>query len=448
MGGALVEESRETLATPFVTVSSALPTADLPCPADDDAVDLSASAVLDLVMTMPAGPAAVGLLAGITTESLDSFDRVLLVRAWQRQTAFCEGMMLTAVSGVIADAADRWSASDEVAAAARISRPAADRKVSLCRRLTAALPATAAALARGDIGYPHILAVHDETLGLSPRLAHDVEQRALRRATQQTPGQLRSAVRKLVAVADPIGFAERHRRHADAHNVTLDHLGDGVTQLYSTMTTPDAATVKTAVDAWADAHRTQLPGLNIGQRRVAALVSWARHYLTDPTAPLRHGHAPNIDIVIDLPTLLGLAEHAADVPGYGEIPADLARRLAADGSWRRLVTDPTTGHLLDCGRRRYQPSAALRDFLLARERVSSFPGATTPAERCDLDHTEPYQAGGRTDRDNLGPVDRRAHRAKTLFGWALRREPGGATTWTSPTGHRYDNEPHDYRLGP
>jgi hypothetical protein len=62
---------------------------------------------------------------------------------------------------------------------------------------------------------------------------------------------------------------------------------------------------------------------------------------------------------IDLPTLLGLAEHPGEIPGYGIIPAGLARELAADGTWRRLVTDPQTGHLIDCGRTRYRPTQQL-----------------------------------------------------------------------------------------
>jgi hypothetical protein len=100
---------------------------------------------------------------------------------------------------------------------------------------------------------------------------------------------------------------------------------------------------------------------------------------------------------IDLPTLLGLAEHPGEIPGYGIIPAPLARQLAADGTWRRLVADPQTGHLIDCGRTRYRPTQQPTDYLLARERASAFPGSTVPSVRCDIDHAQPYPLGG-TDR--------------------------------------------------
>src|SRR6266542_5750392 len=53
--------------------------------------------------------------------------------------------------------------------------------------------------------------------------------------------------------------------------------------------------------------------------------------------------------VLSMPAtmLMGLTEHSAELAGYGPIPAQVARELAADGTWRRLLTDPATGHLLD-----------------------------------------------------------------------------------------------------
>src|SRR6266511_96609 len=65
--------------------------------------------------------------------------------------------------------------------------------------------------------------------------------------------------------------------------------------------------------------------------------------------------------------LMGLTEHGAELAGYGPIPAQVARELAADGTWRRLLTDPVSGHLLDYGRTTYRPPAALADFIRARD---------------------------------------------------------------------------------
>lgn len=44
---------------------------------------------------------------------------------------------------------------------------------------------------------------------------------------------------------------------------------------------------------------------------------------------------------------------AGDLPGrlvgYGSVDAELARELAADGVWNRLLTDGTSGAVLDVG---------------------------------------------------------------------------------------------------
>jgi hypothetical protein len=101
-----------------------------------------------------------------------------------------------------------------------------------------------------------------------------------------------------------------------------------------------------------------------------------------------------------------------------------------------LVTDPQTGHLIDCGTRRYRPSQALTDYLLARERVSAFPGSTVPSTRCDIDHTTTQV---RTKAVRGGP-------------WASLPSPRPERTAfrpdAPPTGHTYQHRPYDYRLGP
>jgi hypothetical protein len=420
---------------------------EVPDDTGDPALEWSPSRLLDLVESSPAGPSSITTLADLAPRTLNSYDRVRLMREWDRQTAHCQAQRLAAMTAVVDDAADRAFVSHEIAAALHVTRPVADHLVNACRRLARTLPVTARALADGRVTETQAIVISDETGPLTAELAGQVEARLIPNAEFQTAGQFRSSVRKLVAALDPDGFAARHAQQRTQTDVTVPDYGDGVSGLVATMTTPDAAIIKTAVDAWADHHRTMLPETTVAERRCAALVDWATRYLAGPGGPTRHGHRVNIDVIIDLPTLLGLAEHPGEIPGYGIIPAPLARQLAADRSWRRLVTDPQTGHLIDSGRTRYRPSQALTDYLLARERVSSFPGSTTPAARCDIDHTIPHPHGG-TDRDNLGPFDRRAHRVKTTGDSTTQRTPDGTTRWRSPNGHTYTNRPHDYRLGP
>ena len=151
----------------------------------------------------------------------------------------------------------------------------------------------------------------------------------------------------------------------------------------------------------------------------------------------RHHRRPTINVTIDLPTALGLAENPGQLAGYGPIPASIARKIAADGRWKRFITDPITGTLIDYGRETYEPPQDLQDFLIARDRTCRFPGCRQPAHLSDLDHAIPWNEGGTTSANNLGSLCRRHHNLKTHHGWQLINQPDGACTWISPAGHKY-----------
>ena len=151
----------------------------------------------------------------------------------------------------------------------------------------------------------------------------------------------------------------------------------------------------------------------------------------------RHNRRPTINVTIDLPTALGLANNPGQLAGYGPIPATVAREIAADGRWKRFVTDPISGVLLDYGRETYIPPQDLQDFLIARDRTCRFPGCRQPAHLADLDHAIPWEEGGKTSADNLGALCRRHHNLKTHHGWKLTNLADGACNWLSPTGQEY-----------
>ena len=148
-------------------------------------------------------------------------------------------------------------------------------------------------------------------------------------------------------------------------------------------------------------------------------------------------------MTVSAETLLGLDDEPAHLTGYGPITADTARRLAADssGTWRRLLTDPDTGALLDISERRYRPPQRLREYLSARDDVCAFPTCQQPGYRCEPDHTIPFNKGGPTTRDNLALTCRRHNRAKAGTGWSYRHNPDGTFTWTTDTGHHYTTMP-------
>ncbi|CAN2175027.1 HNH nuclease [Candidatus Nanopelagicaceae bacterium] len=150
-----------------------------------------------------------------------------------------------------------------------------------------------------------------------------------------------------------------------------------------------------------------------------------------------HRRSVSVNVTIDLPTLLGLNENPGQLAGYGALPAQIMRALAGEGKWRRFITDPNTGTLLDYGRDSYQPPQDLVDYLIARDRTCRFPGCRQSAARADIDHAEAWEDGGETSAANLGALCRRHHRMKTHGGWKLTSNEDGSCNWESPDGHRY-----------
>ena len=125
------------------------------------------------------------------------------------------------------------------------------------------------------------------------------------------------------------------------------------------------------------------------------------------------------------------------------VPAMTAWALAAGGTWRRLVTDPASGVVIDVGRTRYRPPAGLADLVRARDRACVFPTCQTPAERCDIDHLTAWSQGGTTSLDNLVVLCEAHHRLKHTPGWALTRDnTSGTLSWHTPDKTVYQRHPN------
>jgi hypothetical protein len=226
--------------------------------------------------------------------------------------------------------------------------------------------------------------------------------------------------------------------------VCLTPRDDGMTELWALLPAEGAAAVVTAIDALASVTSANDPRTP-DQRRADALVDLGVAALHDPLLPKAQGMRPSIQITVALSTLLGTDEQPGELASHGPIPASVARRLAADesGTWRRLVTDPVTGQLLDYGQDTYRPPKDLAEFVIARDQTCTFPGCERPARRCDLDHQTPYNKGGSTSSQNMGPLCERHHIGKHEAGWTPTRDEDGSTSWISPTKHVYRSRPPD-----
>ena len=94
----------------------------------------------------------------------------------------------------------------------------------------------------------------------------------------------------------------------------------------------------------------------------------------------------------------------------------------------------------------YRPPPRLREYVTARDVTCRNPVCQQPAWRADLDHTIPYDQGGRTCRCNFGGGCRRHHQLKQHPRWKLEQTRPGVFTWTTPAGRSYTVGPDSYPL--
>jgi hypothetical protein len=147
-------------------------------------------------------------------------------------------------------------------------------------------------------------------------------------------------------------------------------------------------------------------------------------------------------ITVSLATLLGLDHAPGELAGLGPVPASVARQLAASAStWRRLLTDPADGHLITQTIRSYRPTAAVREFVLARAGGVCASRGCTARHGLQIDHDTPWPHGPTGAGNNL-PLHQPHHDAKTCGAWCHHLHPDtGALTQTSPLGRTYTTVP-------
>ena len=317
---------------------------------------------------------------------------------------------------------------DELAVALNISGVAAGHRLHLALDLTERLASTLGALERGEIDLLRARAIAEGTRALTPEHAAQVEAQVLQRAPEQTAPQLRQAVKRAVLRIDPDGAQTRHSQQRQDRRVVVSPAEDGMAELWAYLPAHAAAGIYDTLNECA--RRALTPGdeRTADQRRADALV--------DLVLGNDSGPAAQVHVTVPISSLLGLDQQPGELAGYGPIPAQTAREIAADATWRRLLTDPASGTLLDYGRTTYRPPAALADFVRARDKTCRFPGCRRPAHKCELDHETPYPQGP-TSAGNLSPKCTHHHQMKHRTTWQCERLDNGDHFWTSPAGRHY-----------
>ena len=349
--------------------------------------------------------------------------------------------------------AREW-ASDEVALALTVSRGSGAVRLAQAARLDGPLRATRDLLQAGEIDHSRARLIVDRVAVLDDDQAAAVQERVLAQAPEQTWAQLDAALRRAILAVDPDGAAERHQQAKKERRVDVFAEDDGMATVWARMTAPDAAAsfewlTRLARGMGADDERT------LDQRRADLLAAALTGKLvirdveatdTVSSSPVTPGK-PLITVLVPLTTLTGADDEPGEITGYGPIPAHLARDIAADAVWRRLVTDPLSGAVLDHGRANYRPPAALADFVRARDEVCRHPRCRRAATTCELDHVIPWDPDGTTSEANVAALCTAHHDLKEQPGWQVVLHPDRRMEWITPTGHRYWSDPYDHRTG-
>jgi hypothetical protein len=423
---------------------------------------------------MSPGPELAAALASIDRSKLCGFDLVILLQARSRQIAHeqaglaadmvavaeCVKVESSGLPGVWDSDIDKFAAAEIAAALTLTKRSAASRLID-AELLVERLPAVWAAQRAGLIDRERAKVFVESTLGVEEFLARRVAATLLPEAPDLTTGQLTYRLRRLVLEADPTASKKRYEEAVAERKVVRGVNPDGTAYLSGcNLPVEQAAAADERLDALARAAKRAGDGRPVDQIRADIYLSLLAGTFDGPAPIHRRGV---LELTADLPTLMGLVEHTAELAGWGPVIADIARQIAdqraAGGTggvggvdntvWRFSITDPITGALLHHGitKRPTAPLERTRDpgrfptprqraFVTARDRTCRGPGCRVPARRTEIDHLIDHAKGGRTEIGNLDCKCSSCHDLKDS-GWQITTNAYNDSTWKSLLGHRY-----------
>jgi hypothetical protein len=345
------------------------------------------------------------------------------------------------------------------------------RHLGLAKALVEEMPHTLAALTAGHISEWRATLLVRETAGLSraDRSRVDAELAAARGGLAALgDGAAAAAARRIAYGLDPHGFTARAAKAAADRTVTLRPAPDTMSYLTGLLPVPQGVAVHTALVRHADSLRAGGDDRSRGQIMADTLVErvtgqaaaaavpveiqlvMTDHALLDPDQD-EHvetgadaGAATGPDASAAGPRRTAPSRVPALVPGYGPVPAPLARQWLLDVDaprWlRRLFTRPSDGALVAMESTARTFAGRLRQFVAIRDQER----CRTPwcdARLRHVDHAERAADGGRTSAINGQRLCEARNYAKDAPGWRARAVwddgDGHLVETVTPTGHAY-----------
>ncbi|MFC9786191.1 DUF222 domain-containing protein [Rhodococcus sp. NPDC127528] len=252
-------------------------------------------------------------------------------------------------SGDIVDCGN--NAITEIAVRLGCSKTMAESYATTGVDLHLRLPLIRAAFQAGDLDYARVRTVCRETTGLHPDTTTALEPEILTAARSLTPGPLATEIARLVTHHAPEEAAQqREEEQAHCRRIAQRRAGTAAATLEITTSPDEAQQFMQLVTEFA---ATVCPKDKRGKQcRMVDAVMAIMHgepYLActcgsedcnqSGRTALPGRRTPLTQITIDVATVLGLLSEPAYLHGHGLIDPDLARQLAADGTWQAMLTE-------------------------------------------------------------------------------------------------------------
>lgn len=350
-----------------------------------------------------------------------------------------------------------------IALARRESPHRGQRHLGLARIVQKELPHTWAAWRAGRITEWRATVVARETacLSLEDRLAVDEFVAADCEAFEaMSDRQVVAAAQAEGARLDAASFVSRRRKAESERRVSIRPAPD--TMVWLSALLPVAAGVAAFAALTRDAESARAHGdpRTKGQVMADELVrriadsedsvhpdgSGDREGRDGSARSGRPSRSVDLSLVMSHEALLGTSDEAAQLAGFGPIPAELAREIVANALgadeevWlRRLYASPTTGELVSMDSRARLFPAGLARFIRLRDQFCRTPWCDAPVRH--IDHVVPHGADGPTSGPNGQGLCEACNYAKQAPRWRARPGPDGTVITTTPTGHQHLSRP-------
>ncbi|GGB20905.1 HNH endonuclease [Flexivirga endophytica] len=292
----------------------------------------------------------------------------------------------------------------DIALARRSSPHLGSRLLGLAHAMVDEMPNTFAALAAGVIGERDATALVAATACLSKDDRAYVDGAIAGDLGTTSHRRLIATAQAAAYRADPEAATARRARAESERRVSLRPAPDCMTYLTALLPVKDGvacfAALKSAAAATATAEHPR------GQVMADTLVE----RITGRTVAT--GVDVHVDLVLPLDSLTG--DTPADVPGYGPVPADLAREWITDpekaARIRRLFSYPGTGDLVGMESTARCYTGLLADFIALRDQTCRTPFCDAPIRHTD--HITPHTKGGATTERNAQGLCERCNYVK------------------------------------